>query len=468
MTNGLHGQETKRADKHAFAQNPIAIAQESGSQRSIGSASDPLQLGTRILPIAHTTNPQLPHAELLLPESNAMTEDKNQTRQIAVLVETDNSAGCRIIRGIANFADRHGCWNLMIDPRDHELRSCLPVGWQGDGIIARVSSRQALDSLEASGLPYVTVEDACDLQPNAPSVINDEVKLAEMAFEHLLDRGFKQFGYFAPPSTLYSKARSEAFTRLIEERGFPCHTYKPGYRAGRKLGWTEKQRRVERWINTLPRPIAVLTIDAHQARQLAEICHLADIRVPDDIAILAGSFDELMCDVSSPPLSSINVASERMGHEAARILDHLINNQPAPGEPVRVPPHGVNSRQSTDLLAIDDEEIVDALRYIRNHAHRGIVVEDILRQVPISRRSLEIQFRKFLGRSPAREIRRVQLERSRDLLTRRDLSITEVALSCGFANATRFGVAFKKDTGKTPHSYRKEVLAGQQPTTISG
>ncbi|MGL4512638.1 MAG: XylR family transcriptional regulator [Lacipirellulaceae bacterium] len=389
-------------------------------------------------------------------------------RQIAVMVETDNSAGCRVIRGIANYADRHARWHLLIDPRDHEHRSAVPDGWNGHGIIARISSQQQLDQLQKRRLPLVNIDDLFDHTAGLASVVTDEQALAEMALEHLLDRGFRQFAYFAPPSTEHSRRRGEAFVARADEAGYPCLTYKPGYRAGRKLGWAEQQRRVERWIHSLPRPCAVLAVDAIRARQFSEICHLAGVRVPDDIAVLAGSFDELMCDVSTPPLSSVNVASERIGHDAALLLDRMMAGDAAPAEPIRVPPRGVHSRQSTDLLAIDDAEIVDALRFIRNNAHRGIVVEDILRQVPISRRSLEIQFRKFLGRSPAREIRRVQLERSRDLLARRDLSITEIAYSCGFANATRFGVAFKKDTGKTPHSFRKELLAGQRQATISG
>ncbi len=387
-------------------------------------------------------------------------------KQIAVLVETDSSAGCRIIRGISNYADRHGRWHLLLDPRDHEHRSALPDGWHGHGIIARITSQKQLERLQARRLPLVNVDDVIEPQEDVASVITDEAALAEMALSHLLDRGFRQFAYFAPPSLDYSKRRGQAFAEKVRAAGHECAVYKPGYRAGRRLGWAERLKRVDRWIRSLPRPIGVLAVDAEQARQLAEICHLSGIRVPDDVAVLAGSLDELLCDVSTPPLSAVNVASERIGHDAAGLLDQLIAGHAKPTGPIEIPPRGVQSRQSTDLLAIDDEEIVDALRYIRDHACRGIIVEDILRQVPISRRSLEIQFRKYLGRSPAREIRRVQLERSRDLLGRRELSITEVALACGFANATRFGVAFKKDTGKTPHSFRKELLAGQRQTTI--
>jgi LacI family transcriptional regulator len=245
----------------------------------------------------------------------------------------------------------------------------------------------------------------------------------------------------------------------VTQIGCHCHEYLPGYRAGRKIGWEEQQRRVNRWLAALPRPIAILAVDAYHGRQLAEICHFANVRVPDEVAILAGDTDDLLCEVSTPPLSSISVACERLGHEAAAMLQRMITGDSAPKKPLLIPPHGVVSRQSTDVLSIDDPTVVRALRYIHTHAHHGIVVNDILREVPISRRSLEIQFRSYLGRSPAEEIRRVRLDRGRQLLGRRELSITEIALACGFSNATRFGVAFRKCFGTTPRSFRKTLIA---------
>lgn len=378
------------------------------------------------------------------------------------MIETDTSSGCSLIRGVANHAERRGDWHLVLDPRDHEQRSALPDGWAGDGIIARLTSRLQIEQALARKIPIVNVDDLFEQLPGTASVITDEQALAEQALEHLLDRGFRRFGYFAPPSNQYSKHRGEAFIAATHERDYECHEYKPGYRVGRKLGWAEQQRRVSRWLQSLPTPIAILSVDAYRGRQLAEICHLTGIRVPDDVAILAGDANELMCEVSTPPLSNVNVASERIGYDAAILLDRMIEGQPAAAKPLCVAPRGITHRQSTDLLAIEDPAVVDALRFIRLNSHRGIVVEDILREVPISRRSLEIQFRNYLGRSPAREIRRVQLERSRTLLGKRELSITEVALACGFANATRFGVAFKKEMNQTPLAYRKEILAGRR------
>ncbi len=389
----------------------------------------------------------------------ANDSDQFRARQVAVLIETETSWGAQVIRGIAHFAEKHAHWHLLIDPRDHEQRSALPDGWRGDGIIARISSRFQMEQFREKRLPVVNVDDVYDRLDGVGTVLTDENERARLALEHLVARGFRKFAYFAPPSHRYSKKRGEAFVKAVRGLGYECHEYLPGYRAGRKIGFEEQQRRVNRWLAALPRPIAILTVDAYHGRQLAEICHFAGVRIPDEIALLAGDTDDLLCEVSTPPLSSISVACERLGHEAAAMLNRMIAGDTPPKQPLLIPPHEVISRQSTDVLSIDDPTVVRALRYIHSHAHHGIVVNDILREVPISRRSLEIQFRSYLGRSPAEEIRRIRLDRGRQLLGRRELSITEIALACGFSNATRFGVAFRKCFGTTPRSFRKTLIA---------
>ena len=184
---------------------------------------------------------------------------------VAVLIETYTSAGRSVIRGIANYAEQKGNWQLLLDPRDHEQRSSLPDGWEGDGIIARLTNRLQFEEVKARKLPVVNVDDILTDLPGVSSIITDEDALAEQALEHLLDRGFQHFAYFAPPSSQYSRARGDAFRRLVEQRGYTCQEYKPGYRAGRKIGWMEQQRRVSRWLASLPRPVAVLTVDAERA-----------------------------------------------------------------------------------------------------------------------------------------------------------------------------------------------------------
>jgi LacI family transcriptional regulator len=384
-------------------------------------------------------------------------EQKTRIRQVAVLVETEDSWGCSVIRGIADYSQDHGHWNLLIDPRDHEQRPLLPDQWEGDGIIARIGSRTQLDQIRNRKEPKINVDTVFDGLDGIYDVITDDEQRAEIALAHLRDRGFEEFAYFAPPSVKYSNKRGQAFIEAVTKAGYRCREYRPGYRVGRKIGWEEQQRRVGRWLKSLPTRTAVFTVDAHRGRQLAEICYWSGIRVPDHVAILAGDTDDLMCNVSTPPLSSLALAGRRIGYEAAALLDRLMQGETPEEKTYKIAPQGVISRQSTDILSIDDESVVRALRFIQVHAFQDIVVKDILAEVPISRRSLEIQFQHYLGRSPAEEIRRVRLEKGKELLARSDFSIGEIAVACGFANTTRFGVAFRKRYGQTPLAYRKLV-----------
>ena len=315
---------------------------------------------------------------------------------------------------------------------------CCPILWEGDGIIARIGSRTQLDQIRSRREPKVNVDTVFEGLDGIYDVITDDAQRADLALAHLRDRGFEEFAYFAPPSLKYSNQRGQAFIDAVTKAGYQCREYKPGYRVGRKIGWEEQQRRVSRWLKSLPSRVAVFTVDAHRGRQLAEICYLSGIRVPDQVAILAGDTDELMCGVSTPPLSSIALAGRRIGYEAAALLDRLMQGERPTQKSYKIAPQGVISRQSTDILSIDDESVVRALRFIQSHAFQDIVVKDILNEVPISRRSLEIQFQHYLGRSPAEEIRRVRLEKGKELLARSDFSIGEIAVACGFANTTRF------------------------------
>ena len=384
-------------------------------------------------------------------------DQSNSQRRVAVLVETEDSWGSGVVRGIADYSQDYGYWNLLIDPRDHEQRIALPDLWEGHGIIARIGSRIQLNQIQNRKLPTVNVDTVFEDLDGIYDVVTDDKRRAEMAFSHLRDRGFEEFGYFAPPSKKYSPKRGDCFQQVVEKAGFNCRIYKPGYRVGRKIGWEEQQRRVSRWLKSLPVPVGILTVDAYHGRQLVEICNMSGIRVPDEVAVLAGDTDELMCDVCTPPLSSVALAGRKIGFEAAALLDRLMHGQSPDYKSYKVPPEGVISRQSTDILAIEDEAVVRALRFIQTHAFQDIVVKDILNEVPVSRRSLEIQFKHYLGRSPAEEIRRVRLEKGQELLARTDLSIGEIAIASGFANSTRFGVAFRKRFGLTPLAYRKQL-----------
>ena len=132
-------------------------------------------------------------------------------------------------------------------------------------------------------------------------------------------------------------------------------------------------------------------------RELLEACRLANLSVPYEVAVLGGNDDELLCDASYPSLSGINVPAEQIGHEAARILDRMMHGGKAPVRPLLLSPSGVVARRSTDTLAIDDPDVVQALEIIRAKACSPMQMSDILRVVPVSRSSLERKIQASVG-----------------------------------------------------------------------
>ena len=389
----------------------------------------------------------------------------NRVLQIAILVETDASWGRSVVQGVADFSAKYGPWNLLIDPRDYSQDWSLPDQWRCDGIIARISTPIQLEQVLQSRLPTVNVDDLYEDVAGTGQVLTDEQALAELALDHFRQRGFCRFAYYAPPSHEYSRRREQAFVAAVEELGKTCHVYRPGYRVGRRIGREEQHNRTLRWLKSLPRPVAVLAVDSRRGRQLTEICSLEGIGVPDEVAVLAGDTDDLLCKLSNPPLSSIEIASQRIGHDAAALLLRMIRGAAGPQAPLRLPPLCVVGKQSTDNLAIDDEMIVRAVRFIQTHAFQGIVVEDVLKEVPVSRRYLELQFRRYFGRLPAEEIRRLRLDRGKELLAHSQLSVDAISVACGYAGATQFGVAFRKRFGTTPLSFRKHLRQGGAEAT---
>ena len=187
-----------------------------------------------------------------------------------------------------------------------------------------------------------------------------------------------------------------------------------------------------------------------------DACREENIAVPEQVAVIGVDNDRLLCELAMPPLSSVIPDCYRSGYEAASLLDRLMSGDSLPAEAHLIKPMGIETRQSTDVSAIMDPEVAEAVRYIREHASTGINVGDVLKHVPVSRAALENRFQKLLGRTPHEEIVRFRIARVKQLLTQTDLSLAEIASRTGYRHVEYLTVAFKKQVGFTPSTYRKE------------
>jgi LacI family transcriptional regulator len=158
-----------------------------------------------------------------------------------------------------------------------------------------------------------------------------------------------------------------------------------------------------------------------------------------------------------PSLSSVDVYNERVGYEAGRLMSRLLQGHEPPATPLLIQPRGIASRQSTDTFTQKDEYVASALRYIWRMSHQSISVEDIIKHVNCSRRTLENRFRQHRGRTPLEEIQRARIERVKRRLVETDRSIAQIAQDCGFVYIAQLNAAFRKHTGMTPGQFRKQA-----------
>ena len=167
--------------------------------------------------------------------------------------------------------------------------------------------------------------------------------------------------------------------------------------------------------------------------------------------------EETFCKTSNPPLSSIQIPCERTGYDAAGLLDALLNKKRILNKKNFLPPSGLVSRRSTDVLQVNDPVILKALQFIQENIGKPIQIKDVLKHVFVSQSLLERKFREELERTPLAEIRRQRIQRARQLLSDTNLSQAEIAEACGFSSDVRFSAVFKEITGTSPSAFRKAV-----------
>jgi LacI family transcriptional regulator len=372
------------------------------------------------------------------------------------LVDTATSWGRRLIRGIIRYSELHGPWHLSVEAGSSDNLH-VPTGWKGHGIVARIGSRRLLGELEETGLPVVNVS-AIDLPSNSfPQIITDYRKSAQLAVQHFCDRGFRRFAYSGLPRTGFGRRHRDAFREAVEALGFTCNVYEPLRVKGGAQYARKRQDHTIAWLQSLTKPVGIFTWATDPGRELLEACRVASISVPYEVAVLGGNFDELLCDTAWPSMSGILVPSEQIGREAAALLDRMMHRHKPPSDPVLIPPTGVVEKRSTDTLAIDDPDVAQALAIIRGRAFQSMQVSDILKEVPVSRRSMERKFSQILGRSPVEEIRRVRMAKAKSLLAETTMPMQAIATACGFATYNYLTRVFTQENGVTPRDFRKKV-----------
>ena len=373
-------------------------------------------------------------------------------RCVAVVMQPVRTYCRGVLRGVATVSTQ-AKWECILVAADAPppLADLCTVA---HGMLGHFSERQLIERVAGAGIPAV------DIAPRGsgdelPRVSTDDVAVGRLAAAHLLSLGLPNFAFYGTRAHYFSLLREQGFKETLGAAGLSCHAFigetAPGTQASPR-----QEVALKDWLRGLPKPIGVLAATDSRALELLALCRTLDLPVPSSVAVLGVDNDDVFCELANPPLSSIALSTQLIGYEAARMLDRLMEGEEPQTRQLLIPPAGVVPRRSSDLPSILDADVAAAVRYIALHVQDDLQVADVLREVPMSRRSLEQRFRKTLGRSPAEEIRRAQIEVAKQMLTQTEEPMARVALAAGFSSAKQLTMGFRHATGVTPTAYRRE------------
>lgn len=333
--------------------------------------------------------------------------------------------------------------------------------WQPDGIVMEAPSVKNPGDIIPPGTKAVFIP-IRGLVPGFGNVVDDQGRCGCLGAEHFLDRGFVNLAYCGFEYIYWSRERERAYCERAREAGLEVHVYRQPI--SKLRSWEKEMPYLIDWLKALPKPVGIMVWNDDRAQFVLEACKSAELHSPEDVAILGVDNDRLICSLSDPPLSSISLNFQKAGFEIAEMLHKMILEEPNHPDTVVLEPQRVHTRQSTDILAVDNPDLARALAYIRRHATDGIGIDHVVRQISVSRRMLERYFQRYLGRSIHKEILRVQMHAIEKRLIETNLPVSKIAQTCGFATPEYMGQVFKRYHGMTMLQFRREAKKGQALT----
>jgi len=365
-----------------------------------------------------------------------------------------------MLKGIAYYERSHRPWAAFLDD---EARAEIDPRWvhskKWDGVISRHTKPALIEACGKMGLPLVDLNDTPPF-PGVPKIRPDNTVMGHLGAEHFLERGYRHYGFCGFTNNGWSCERRDGFVEALRLTGHECHLFDVEYPGDVTPFWDARQTAaLGAWLRRLPKPVAVMACNDMRALQVISAAQAVDLLVPEEVAVLGANNDTIRCDLAYPPLSSVASNAFQSGYRAAECLDQLMSGRKPETLDARIEPVDVVTRHSTDILAIDDKNVAAALSFIRENANRGITVEDVLRHAFASRSVLEKKLRRFLGRSPQAEIRRVQVAKIRQLLLETEFPLKKIAELTGFEHVEYMCVVFKRLIGDSPGGYRKKNKA---------
>ena len=375
-------------------------------------------------------------------------------KKVALLVRTGNDWSRQVLMGVAQFAQEQGGWGFTHPLAEKNGEVMLPPGWEGDGIICRLTSAELEASIIKSGIPAVNVSWQGKHSSEIVKVVSDERACGEVVATYFLERQYRNFAYVGfPPSLNYQPTIQESVVETLRKNHVMLNVL--DYKNDHVRFDHSNSKGLLNWLKHLPMPLAVIVWDSNIASQMTGLCRTVNLRIPEDVSIVCIEHDDLVSSLSLIPLSNLDQDPWQVGYLAARHLSQMMNGEIESRSPFLIPPLSVTQRRSSESSAVEDEVVRNSYSFIHENITQGINVDDVVRVLDIPRRTLEKKFEEFLGMTPAKVIRRARTRVAKRLLRETTLSIQQVADRSGFSNADALFRTFRRETGQTPTQFRR-------------
>ncbi|MHB1767649.1 MAG: XylR family transcriptional regulator [Phycisphaerae bacterium] len=402
-----------------------------------------------------TRRPNSHRKNTAVPRLTADSRGAANVRHVIVVMDQHEEFNRGVLRGVVTYGRSQPSWVLRCMPTCTPTKTLLE--WQPDGVIVNQEKRGLMTALEKRGIPMVV--------PLSETLarqywVADDQTVGAMVAKEFLDRGLHELAIIGLPGMAWSQCRQNGFCAALIAAGRPPpHVYSVASwreRQRLKTGVFDFERKLQAWLKRLPKPVGIFAVNDAWGREAIDLCRLAGLAIPEQVAIIGVDNDEFICGGTSPELSSVVIPWDKIGYEAACSLDHIISGESAPQGQILVLPGAIVPRHSSNVEVVAEPYLAAALRFISQRACEPINVADVLRAVPVDRRWLERQCKLVLGRTPMEEIRRVRMVRA-TLLLSTNMPISAVAERCGYPEK-RFAMVFKTEIGVTPTQWRHRRL----------
>lgn len=376
------------------------------------------------------------------------------TQRIALLISHDVGYGREVLKGIASYAIKKQNWEMREAPPMLEV---IPIvqQWKPHAIISNINDPSVVKALASFNVPVVDTTDTFEPHP-FPKIDVDNLQVGIEAGRYFLGRGFRSFAYYGSQHRRFSRIREQGFRSVVEVDQHSVRAHYADFfpREPIEDAWLRYDTATLRWLRALIKPVAIFCSNDTAARKLANLCRKAGIKVPLEVALLGVDNDEAECRLSNPPISSIVTPTQKIGYNAAQMLDHWMQKKQKPANRL-LPPGYVISRQSTEIHTFEDTRINNAISYIRENASRNITVPDVAKAAGVSRRLLDQCFQKNLGQSVLHTIHQAHLEIARPLLLETQFAAEVIAKRSGFSSARQLSEVLHRYHGVTLSVFRQ-------------